>query len=316
LDISTMTASEAPNREDSTVDHRTSQTRTRRALPGISVLLAATAVLSTGCADTTPAPAAPPAATSTPAASGMAHLHALGVDPADGVLYAASHHGLYRIRAGSPAELVGGTTQDTMGFVVAGPGHFLGSGHPAPGENKPANLGFIESKDAGATWTSVSLSGQVDFHSMDVKKGQIFGYDSQSGQLMVSTDGTTWDRRARITIGDIAVNPDDPIFVIAVTQKGLAHSADGGRTFRLLNNTPALGLLDWSPGNAIVGVDKNGSVAASADHGATWAKLGTVPGTPQALAVHGDKNIYVATDKGIYSSTDAGGTFTLLQPLT
>ncbi|MGH3913748.1 MAG: hypothetical protein ACRDTC_10115, partial [Pseudonocardiaceae bacterium] len=46
----------------------------------------------------------------------MGHIHALGVDPGDGVLYAASHHGLFRIRPGSAPERVGTSSQDMMGF--------------------------------------------------------------------------------------------------------------------------------------------------------------------------------------------------------
>lgn len=247
--------------------------------------------------------------------SGLEHIHALGVDPADGVLYAASHHGLFRIRPGKEPQRVGGS-QDTMGFLITGPRHYLGSGHPGPQEkDKPANLGLIESTDAGRTWQSVSLSGEVDFHALDVEKGQVFGYDSQSSRLMVSTNHRTWDRRARITAMDIAVAPDDPQFVMATTPQGLAHSADGGKTFILINKAPLM-LLDWSPGNALVAVDAQGVVGASVNHGGTWSKLGTVPGTPQALTTHGSREIYVATDKGIYASTDAGRTFSLRQPLS
>jgi hypothetical protein len=279
---------------------------------GLLVVLLTAAGLVTGCA-----PAAEPASgtstTTSAAQSAMAHLHALGVDPGDGALYAASHHGLFRIQPGSPPQLIGGA-QDTMGFVVAGPRHFFGSGHPAPGESKPPNLGLIESTDAGATWQSVSLSGQVDFHSMDIAKGQIFGYDSQTSQVMVSLDGKTWERRARLSLADLAVAPDDPQFLLATTSRGLAHSADGGRTFMVIPKTPVFQLIDWPTPELIVAVQPTGAVASSADHGGTWTTLGTVSGTPQALTVH-DTSVYVATDKGIYASADGGKTFTLRQSL-
>jgi hypothetical protein len=64
-------------------------------------------------------------------ARGTAHIHGLGVNPADGVLYAGTHHGIYRFADGRGPELVGGVVQDFMGFTVAGPDQFLGSGHPA-----------------------------------------------------------------------------------------------------------------------------------------------------------------------------------------
>jgi hypothetical protein len=70
----------------------------------------------------------------------LAHVHGLGVDPADGTLYAASHHGVFRIPTGSEPERVS-EVQDTMGFTVVGPGRFLGSGHPAPDDtSRPPHL--------------------------------------------------------------------------------------------------------------------------------------------------------------------------------
>lgn len=247
---------------------------------------------------------------------GMEHIHALGVDPGDGVLYAASHHGLFRIQPGSAPQRVGTSSQDTMGFFIVGPGHYLGSGHPAPGEDKPANLGLIESSDAGVTWTPVSLSGEVDFHTIDVKQGTVYGYDSQTQQIMVSSDRTTWERRAQLPLADLAASPDNPEFLLATTAQGLMHSADGGRSFIRITSAPTLQLLDWSIENLIVGVDPTGIVGTSSDHGATWNRLGTVEGVPAALATNGPSELYVATDRGIYASADGGRTFTLFQPMT
>lgn len=248
--------------------------------------------------------------------AGMEHVHALGVDPGDGVLYAASHHGLFQIKPGSAPQRVGDSSQDTMGFFIVGPGRFLGSGHPAPGEDQPANLGLIESTDAGVTWTPVSLSGKADFHTIDVKQGTIFGYDSRTRQIMVSSDRTTWDRRAQLPLLDLAASPQDPQFLLATTEQGLAHSADGGRSFILITSAPPLQLVDWSIENLIFGVEPTGIVRTSSDHGATWSRLGTVEGTPAALATNGPSEVYVATDRGIYASTDGGRTFTLSQPMT
>lgn len=247
---------------------------------------------------------------------GMEHIHGLGVDPADGVLYAASHHGLFRIKPGSLPQRVGDSRQDIMGFFIVGPGHYFGSGHPAPGEDdRPDNLGLLESTDAGVTWQAVSLSGEADFHAIDSKQGQLFGYNSQTQQIMVSTDRKTWEYRARLPLADLAVSPDDPQFLLATTAQGLVHSSDGGRTFVLVSSAPTLQLVDWSIENAIVGVDPNGVVGMSRDHGATWSRLSTVAGAPTALAVNGPREVYVATDRGIFVSTDEGRNFTLLQAL-
>jgi hypothetical protein len=72
-----------------------------------------------------------PAAPSLPVAEdpGVVHVHGLGINPKDGGLYAATHTGLFVIGDGT-ATRVSGRLQDTMGFTVVGPDHFIGSGHP------------------------------------------------------------------------------------------------------------------------------------------------------------------------------------------
>ncbi|HEV2074924.1 MAG TPA: hypothetical protein VGR10_01655, partial [Thermoleophilaceae bacterium] len=53
--------------------------------------------------------------------SDIAHVHGLGVDPADGSLFIATHSGLFRSEPGEEtAERVGDSLQDTMGFTVVG----------------------------------------------------------------------------------------------------------------------------------------------------------------------------------------------------
>ncbi|MEJ7704408.1 MAG: hypothetical protein WKF47_12385 [Geodermatophilaceae bacterium] len=47
--------------------------------------------------------------------------------PHDGVLYAATHSGLFRLPEGGDPERVANRYQDTMGFTVTGPNTFLGS---------------------------------------------------------------------------------------------------------------------------------------------------------------------------------------------
>lgn len=43
------------------------------------------------------------------------------VDPADGVQYAGTHYGLFRIPESGPAVRVADRLQDTMGCTVVGP---------------------------------------------------------------------------------------------------------------------------------------------------------------------------------------------------
>lgn len=246
----------------------------------------------------------------------LAHIHGLGINSADGQLYVASHNGVFRATGESPPEQIAGRSQDFMGFTIIGPDHFLGSGHPGPDDSdQPSHLGLIESTDAGQTWTSVSLSGEADFHAMEAKHGQVYGYDSISGELMVSRDRHEWDRRARLPLADIAVSPSTPGEVIATTEQGPARSTDGGRTFTPIDNAPTLVFLDWPSTDRLVGVGPNGALHISDDGGATWAEQGQVPGSPHAIVTHGESEVYVATEGGIHHSTDDGRTFTVFQSL-
>jgi hypothetical protein len=244
----------------------------------------------------------------------LGHIHGLGVNPADGTLYAGSHHGVFRISGDGKPEQIAGRTQDFMGFTIVGPDNFLASGHPGPADSgQPPHLGLIESTDSAQNWTSVSLSGEADFHTMEAKHGRVYGYDSQSGQLMVSTDRHAWDRRAQIGIADFAVAPDQPDEIIATTRQGPARSTDGGRTFAVLPNAPILGFVDWPNTARLVGATPDGTVYVSSDRGVTWTRRGQVAGNPSAITTVGDADIYIATEDAIYRSTDDGATFTVFQ---
>jgi hypothetical protein len=242
--------------------------------------------------------------TATPA--GMAHVHGLAVDPADGQLLAGTHYGAFRVGEDGDLEQFG-PIQDFMGFSVAGPGHYLASGHPGAGQGGPANLGLIESTDAGKTWNTVSLEGQADFHTLKARHGRVYG--STGGQLMVSEDKKNWEQRASIPIADLAVGPDDPDTLIVTTQQGLRISTDGGRQFEALPGTPALLLLSWTEDGTLVGVDPNGTVHVSDDDGKTWSQRGNAGGQPGALTATDDE-IFVATRDGqVVESSDGGKTF-------
>jgi hypothetical protein len=103
----------------------------------------------------------------------------------------------------------------------------------------------------------------------------VYGYDSQTQRLMVSSDRTTWERRAQIPLADFAVSPGDPEELLATSEQGLARSSDGG---------------------------------------ATWTTRGKVPGAPEGLSAHEPSELYVATETGGHRSTDGGRTFISVSP--
>ena len=249
---------------------------------------------------------------------GVEHVHGLGVDPADGTLYAATHFGLWRIPENGEATRVADRYQDTMGFTVVGPGAFLGSGHPdfQMDPDLPTRLGLIRSSDAGETWENVSLGGEADFHVLHAVHGNVYAWEAGTGRVMVSGDeGQTWETRSSLELRDLVVSPDVPETLLATTETGLVRSTDGARTWSGVSGAPILTVLVWASERSLYGVTPEGLVQHSTDAGTTWTARGEVSGQPEALTVvdsAGAETLYVAvSDAGILISDDGGATFTV-----
>jgi hypothetical protein len=242
---------------------------------------------------------------------GAAHIHGLGINPADGSLMIATHGGMFRAAAGEQrARRVGERFQDTMGFTVVGPDRFLGSGHPdVQGfrEGLPPLLGLIRSDDAGRRWKPVSLLGKADFHVLRVAGRRIYGVNASDGLLMVSDDGgRRWARRTPPgPLVDLAAEPDDPDHVVASEEDGLHVSRDAGAGWRPLD-TERAGLLTWPAPDALYLVDGAGTVHRSSDAGRSWDEVGEVGGQPAAFAAHGS-TLYVALHTNDVKVSDDGG---------
>ncbi|MCZ7415714.1 MULTISPECIES: F510_1955 family glycosylhydrolase [unclassified Streptomyces] len=247
---------------------------------------------------------------------GTGHLHGLGLDPADGTVYAAGHFGVFRLADGE-ATRIADRHQDTMGFTVTGPGTFLGSGHPAmddPGATSP-HLGLIRSTDAGKTWTTVSAEGEADFHSLQPAGEVLYAYDSQSRRVWSSADGgRTWRFGAEEDVADLAAHPSRPQEVWATGGQGLRRSADGGRTFADVPQAPALVAVDRPEGEGFVGLAPDGTVLASRD-GLKWAEAGALPEGAEPTVLHAaspDRLLAADADGKVYSSRDGGRDWELL----
>lgn len=284
-------------------------------LPLIVVLFAMLVV--TGCGDERETqegdvlPSTPLPAEQDP---GLAHVHGLGVNPADGAVYAATHFGLWRVGEDGDAERVGEAAHDFMGFTVVGADHFVASGHPQLTEELPPLLGLIETTDGGQTWRSRSLLGQADFHALRAVDGAVWGWNSSDGALMVSGSAQEWERRStESSMIDFVVDPADPDQVLAAVATSLDEaelqgSRDGGRTWEAAEG-PALARLAWEDPDRLWGVDLDGAVWRSDDGASTWEETGAVKGRPEALA-DVDGRLLVAAEGAISQSVDDGRSWT------
>lgn len=250
---------------------------------------------------------------------GGTHIHCIGIDPADGSLYVATHTGLFTAAEGDPdVERVGDSYQDTMGFTIVGPNRFLGSGHPdineAREKNLPSLLGLIESTDEGENWQPISLSGEADFHVLRFAGERVYGYDASNDRLLVSADrGGTWEELENPgPLVDLAADPrDDRRIVVASAgglEEGLFESRDSGESWQRVSE--AVGLLAW-PGRLYL-IASGGQVFASRDAGRRLEHQGEIGGQPAALVAEGPRELYVALHDGtIKRSVDGGANWTV-----
>jgi hypothetical protein len=274
-----------------------------------------TVALLTAAACSAPVPSAGPPPAGAAPDPGFGHVHGVDVNPADGQIYVATHTGVFRVGPDGP-QRIADRHQDTMGFVVAGPDLFLGSGHPDLREPGPSHLGLIRSTDRAQTWTPVSLAGEADFHSLTVSGSTVYGLDSTDGIVMRSDDdGATWQPGAVLAAADLEVDPGNSRRVLATTRDGLQESIDGGITFSASGTQPPrlLVMVDHVHGKggagapALAGVAPDGGIWESSGGG--WSQAGALPGEPQAFTALPDGRYAAATEDGVFTSDDAGHTW-------
>lgn len=235
------------------------------------------------------------------------HVHGVGTNPADGAVFVAAHAGVYRLDpATNTGTRMAGRVQDTMGFTVTGPDTFLGSGHPDLREDLPPNLGLLRSTDAGRTWDTMSLSGEADLHAMDTSGDLVVAYDALSGQVMSTTDGTSWSTLAAGDVRDLAVAPDGTVWIIDAI--GALATIDD-QTIVATDDGPSaeLGLIDVAPDGTVVVATPDGEILTRSADG-TFRTTGSVPPGTQALDV-ADRWLIVSAS-AVHESVDQGKTWT------
>jgi len=249
----------------------------------------------------------------------VSHVHAVDLDPLSDSAYVATHEGVLSVAADGSVERIGQWAGDVMGMARFGNTIYF-SGHPAPDENLPPNIGLYKLSVQSGEFAPISLIGEVDFHSVTIAQSPdgmaLAGIDSATGQVMVSRDGAeTWT--TGVPIGARSLSWDSNAErLYATTEQGLLVSADDGMTFTDVDEAPLLVLIASSPADVsteafLVGTDVDGYVYTSPD-GVTWTSIGLAPPLSDALAVGSDGSIVVAGIEGVHRSEDRGATWTVI----
>ncbi|WP_188195957.1 F510_1955 family glycosylhydrolase [Nonomuraea sp. SYSU D8015] len=279
----------------------------RRLCTGAAGVVLAAALAACGQASPEPGGAAEPDL-------GVGHVHGLGVDPADGVLYVAGHYGLFKVTSPTTLTRVADRDQDHMGFTIVGPKTFLASGHPSAEDVSPGlppHLGLIKSTDSGATWKTISEHGSADFHSIQPAGDSLYAFDSQTSKVWRSLDGgATWTQGTAEKVIDLGAGSDKPSRVYATTPDGLKVSEDGGVNFTDVAKAPLLSHVDVLSGGWLVGPGADGKVHTSQDGGKTWSAAAALPGQAVAFTAVDRRRLLAALEGGtVLESKDGGKTF-------
>ena len=203
-------------------------------------------------------------------------------------------------------KLVGKENLDVMGFTTLGNSLFA-SGHPAQGSKAPNPLGLIKSIDGGLSWKAISLVGKVDFHFLEGAGTDLYGADSQSGDLIYSADsGKTWRALGANTFADIAVSPKVSGAAIALKDSELLLTDNAFKTSSKIKSALKFTQVEWR--NSGLYALSGNSLYKSTNKGRTWTELSKFKGAPGILSAS-DQLMLVTVGSDVFTSSNAGRKF-------
>lgn len=237
----------------------------------------------------------------------VAHIHHIKV--VEKKAFVLTHEGLFELVGKNNMKLVAKDKFDVMGFTTLGKDLFA-SGHPSKGSNMPNPIGLLKSIDGGLSWKSVSLAGKVDFHLLEGAGSELYGADSQSGNLMHSADsGKTWSSLGANTFSDIAVSPEMPGMAVALMNSELLLTENSFKTKNKIKNNLKITQIEWrKSGLYALSVS---ALYKSSNTGKTWKKLSAFKSEPGILSIS-DQMMLVTVGSDIYTSSNSGRKFKIV----
>jgi photosystem II stability/assembly factor-like uncharacterized protein len=237
----------------------------------------------------------------------VSHLHQIKV--VEKKAFVLTHEGLFELVGSNDMKLIGKDKIDVMGLTSLGK-VLVASGHPSKGSNMPNPIGLIRSIDGGLNWKAISLVGKVDFHLLEGAGSELYGADSQSGNLMHSADsGKTWSSLGTNNFSDIAVSPEMPGMAIAIKGSELLITENAFKSTAKIKNNLKITQIEWRK-SGLYALSGN-TLYKSANTGKTWTKLSTFKAKPGILSAS-DQMMLVTVGSDIYTSSNAGRKFKIV----
>ena len=235
----------------------------------------------------------------------LEHVHGVATDGEQ--FFLASHHGLYEFSDGS--WHLRGEEFDVMGLAFDD-GVFYASGHPGPTQELPDPLGILVSSDNGKTWIPDSLTGEVDFHLLEVAGNTMVGVAANLGMVLASDDrGNTWSSLEVPNLTGLSLNPATAGQILLASAGLLMLSTDAGLTFSPTEAPPGVFLVEWSTSNIFLATGS--TLYRSSAIGSPFVALSQEFTNVSHMAALSD-TVIVLDDQGVHVSDDGGDTFTLL----
>lgn len=239
--------------------------------------------------------------------SSTGHVHNLATNGNE--IWAGTHEGLYQWEEDSSSWLRLGPSFDVMGLSYHD-GTFWASGHPGSELDSPDPIGLIRSGDGATTWEAHALSGEVDFHMLDVSGSSMVGVAANYGAIVRSVDGgDNWETFEVPPLTDFALNPQNPQELLIATGEGLLLSEDLGESFTELDVPAGISTVAWSDSAIVIGSTSELFTGQSPagpftplDH--TFGDIAAIAASGEVIVVLNAGEVLFSVDQGQNFSAD------------
>lgn len=235
----------------------------------------------------------------------ISHIH--NVKVLGKTILLGTHEGLYILKGENSVARVGKDNFDLMGLSIDG-NRIYASGHPGAGSTLPNPVGLLVSTNAGRSWKKVSLQGKVDFHLLESSGKELYGADSQSGNLLYSNDaGSSWSNLGKNLFSEVAINPMKKGEALAIREGGLVSTKNSFKDEKIIATKLAFTQIEWSRKTLLA--SSGSKLLTSVDQGRTWKTKFTFD-TAVGTIAQSSELLVVITGSKIWKSVDEGKTFT------
>ena len=236
----------------------------------------------------------------------LSHIHQVKVQGKKILL--GTHEGLYQYQGADKVLRMSPEVFDVMGLSIDGK-RIYASGHPGAGSKFPEPVGLVLSINSGKSWKMISLQGKVDFHLLESRGSELYGADSQSGDLLYSKDsGKRWVSRGKNIFSDIALSPTGKGSALALNQGKLFETKDSFKSTSEIKLNFPLTQIEWNSKRLVASSGAN--LFISSDFGRTWKKHYSFR-NPIGILAHSSELLVAVVGSQVWNSSDEGRTFTL-----